>query len=214
MTLISTLILTGLMSMFSSCSEEIEMRRPSMASLPELPEVGLIHTYNAPLYWSVYEYCYEMEKQGVPSSEMDITPSEWDNIIEWVDSELRPYGYDMVCTDGFIPMNATDESGYMTHYGSTSLKELVAKCDAKGLKVGVYDNPLWIHGSDDTKIKGTNYTFGDLHYSGKTTVNNPSTEDLWFSWVAVENPGAREYIDGFFKHYSDLGIHFIRMDFP
>lgn len=181
--------------------------------LPTLPEIGNIHIYNAPMYWSVYEYCFELEKRNIPSSEMDITPFEWENIIEWFSQEFLPYGYDMICTDGFIPMKANDASGYMTHYGSMALKDLVAKCEAKGLKLGVYDNPLWIHGSDDIKIKNTNYTFGDLHYKGLTGVEHPANKDLWFSWVAVENPGAREYIDGFFKHYADLGIHFIRMDF-
>lgn len=181
--------------------------------LPDLPIIGDIHHYKAPLYWSVYEYCYELEKRGIASSDMDITPDEWNKITDWVSTELLPSGYDMVCTDGFIPMLAKDASGYMTHYGSMALKDLVVMCKDKGLKLGVYDNPLWIHGSDNIKIEGTDYKFGDLHYKGNNPVKNPSASDLWFSWVAVENPGAREYIDNFFKHYSDLGIDFIRMDF-
>ena len=58
----------------------------------------------SPLYWSVYEYCWSLEKQGIPASEMDISEEQWDKIIDWVATELKPYGYDMVCTDGFIPM--------------------------------------------------------------------------------------------------------------
>ncbi len=199
--------------LFASCSDEIEMRRPPVYELPELPVVEGIHKNKAPLYWSVYEYCYEQELAGVSNGDMDITPAQWDEIIDWVATELKPHGYDMVCTDGFIPMLAKDETGYMTHYGSTSLKDLVARAKAKGLKVGVYDNPLWIHGPSETKIEGTDYTFGGLTYNGTTTVLNPSTEDMWFQWVVAENPGAREYIDGFFKHYADLGIDYIRMDF-
>lgn len=99
---------------------------------------------------------------------MDLTAAQWDEIIDYVSTELAPYGYDMVCTDGFIPMLANDASGYMTHYGSMSLKDLVAKCKAKGLKLGVYDNPLWIHGPNNTKIEGTDYTFGGLYYNGNT----------------------------------------------
>lgn len=197
----------------ASCSDEIEMRYPPKYELPELPTVEDIHTYKAPLYWSVYEYCYEQEQNGVANSDMDITPEEWDKIIDWVATDLKPYGYDMVCTDGFIPMLAEDESGYMTHYGSMSLKDLVAKCKAKGLKVGVYDNPLWIHGPKETKIEGTDYTFGQLYYNHDRDIMNPSAENLWFNWVVAENPGAKEYIDGFFKHYHDLGIDYIRMDF-
>lgn len=197
----------------ASCSNDIEMRYPPKHELPDLPEVGEIHTYKAPLYWSVYEYCYEQNQQGVQDADMDISAEEWDRIIDWVATDLKPYGYDMICTDGFIPMLAKDGTGYMTHYGSMALKDLVAKCKAKGLKLGVYDNPLWIHGPRETKIEGTDYTFGSLYYNGTTSVQNPSAEDQWFHWAVAENPGAREFIDGFFKHYKDLGIEYIRMDF-
>lgn len=197
----------------ASCSDEIEMRYPPKFELPELPDVGEIHTYKAPLYWSVYEYCYEQSQQGVAESDMDISAEEWDRIIDWVASDLKPYGYDMICTDGFIPMLAKDGTGYMTHYGSMALKDLVAKCKAKGLKVGVYDNPLWIHGPRETKIEGTDYDFSSLYYNGSTSVQNPNAEDRWFHWAVAENPGTREFIDGFFKHYKELGIDYIRMDF-
>lgn len=197
----------------SACTDDIEMRRPPVFELPDLPVVEDIHTFKAPLYWSVYEYCYTLEQQGVANENMDITPAEWDKIIDWVATDLKPYGYDMVCTDGFIPMLANDASGYMTHYGSMELKELVAKCKARGLKLGVYDNPLWIHGPRETKIQGTDYTFGQLYYDGTVDITNPSASNMWFNWVVAENRGAREYIDGFFKHYHDLGVEYIRMDF-
>lgn len=198
---------------FASCSDNIEMRYPPKYELPQLPEVGEIHTYKAPLYWSVYEYCYEQSRQGVAEADMDISADEWDRIIDWVATDLKPFGYDMICTDGFIPMLANDGSGYMTHYGSMALKDLVAKCKEKGLKVGVYDNPLWIHGPRQTMIEGTDYNFGSLYYDGSTSVMNPDAEDRWFHWAVAENPGTREFIDGFFKHYKELGIDYIRMDF-
>ena len=199
--------------LLGSCSDEIEMRYPPKFELPELPVVEGIHSYKAPLYWSVYEYCYEQNQNGVANEDMDITPEEWDKIIDWVATDLKPYGYDMVCTDGFIPMLANDATGYMTHYGSMSLKDLVAKCKAKGLKVGVYDNPLWIHGPNETKIEGTDYTFGQLYYDHSGNIMNPTAENMWFNWAVAENPGTKEFIDGFFKHYHDLGIDYIRMDF-
>ncbi len=190
-----------------------EMRYPPKYELPELPEVGEIHNFKAPMYWSVYEYCYTREQQGIANADMDISAEEWDRIIDWVASDLKPYGYDMICTDGFIPMLANDETGYMTHYGSMALKDLVAKCAEKGLKVGVYDNPLWIHGSNSTVIPGTEFTFGGLYWHGTPSVSNPSTENMWFNWAVAENSGCKEFIDGFFKHYKDLGIEYIRMDF-
>lgn len=203
------------MATLAGCANDdyYEMRYPPKYELPELPQIGEIHTYKAPLYWSVYEICYENEQNGIANENQDITPAEWDKIIDWVATDLKPYGYDMVCTDGFIPMLAKDGTGYMTHYGSMSLKDLVAKCKAKGLKVGVYDNPLWIHGPRETKIEGTEFTFGGLYWNGTTDIMNPSTDNMWFNWVVAENPGAKEYIDGFFKHYKELGIEYIRMDF-
>ena len=201
-------------AMLCSCTEDIEMQYPPKYELPDLPIVEGIHdNVKAPLYWSVYEYCYEQERAGVSNQDMDLTSGEWDKIINWVATDLKPYGYEMICTDGFIPMEAKDETGYMTHYGSMALKDLVAKAKAKGLKVGVYDNPLWIHGPRETKIEGTDYTFGNLYYNGSAPIQNPGTNNMWFNWVVAENPGAKEYIDGFFKHYKELGIDFIRMDF-
>lgn len=198
----------------SACKDDVNMKYPPKYVLPDLPVVEGIHDgVKAPLYWSVYEYCYELERNGVSSENMDLTSEQWDNIIDWVATNLKPSGYDMVCTDGFIPMRAQDASGYMTHYGSVSLADLVAKCKAKGLKLGVYDNPLWIHGPLTTVIEGTNYTFGGLVYNGSTTVANPTAADQWFTWVVSEQPGAQEYIDNFFKHYKELGVEFIRMDF-
>ena len=198
--------------LLTACTDDVEMRYPPKYELPDLPVVeGMHDNVKAPLYWSVYEYCYDQERQGVGT--IDISPEEWDKIIDFVATNLKPHGYDMICTDGFIAMLATDNSGYMTQYGSISLKDLVAKCKAKGLKLGVYDNPLWIHGPRDTKIEGTDYTFGNLYYNGSTQVVNPGVDDMWFHWIVAENPGAKEYIDGFFKHYKELGVEFIRMDF-
>lgn len=180
---------------------------------PELSN-SEIHTYKAPLYWSVYEYCWQLEQQGIPASEMDITEEQWDKIIDWIANDLKPFGYDMICTDGFIPMLAQDETGYMTHYGSMPLKKLVEKCKAKGLKLGVYDNPLWIHGADNIQIEGTDgITFGDLKYRPGDEVLHLDETDKWFSWVVASHQGAKEYINGFFKHFSDMGVDYIRMDF-
>ena len=213
-TLTTALATLAALVLCSSRSNDVELNYPHRQEITDLPVVDGIHKgVKAPLYWSVYEYCFELEQKGVSASSMDLTSAQWDEIIDWVATELKPYGYNMVCTDGFIPMLANDESGYMTHYGSVALKDLVAKCKAKGLKLGVYDNPLWIHGARDTKIAGTAHTFGQLYYNGKDAVNNPSAKDLWFNWAVSSHEGFHEFVDGFFKHYKELGIEFIRMDF-
>ena len=115
------------------------------------------------------------QAKGVSNNDMDPSPLPSGTILSTGFPPIsEPYGYNMVCTDGFIPMLANDETGYMTHYGSVALKDLVAKCAAKGLQLGVYDNPLWIHGQRETKIEGTDYTFGDLYY------NKETDKDVWY----------------------------------
>ena len=167
----------------------------------------------APLYWSIYEYCWKIEQGQDHVNKMDFTESQWDEIINYVSTNLLPYGYDMLCTDGFISMTSDGTTPYMTDYGSMKLKKLVAKCKAKGLKLGVYDNPLWIHCGDGMPVPGTSVKVGDLRYRQGDKVCNPGTNDLWFGWIVASHNGAKEYIDGFFKYYSELGVDYIRMDF-
>ena len=167
----------------------------------------------APLYWSIYEYCWKIEQGQDHVNKMDFTESQWDEIINYVSTNLLPYGYDMLCTDGFISMTSDGTTPSMTDYGSMKLKKLVAKCKAKGLKLGVYDNPLWIHCGDGMPVPGTSVKVGDLRYRQGDKVCNPGTNDLWFGWIVASHNGAKEYIDGFFKYYSELGVDYIRMDF-
>lgn len=170
----------------------------------------------APLYWTVYEYCFEAEHAG---TDQNMPKNVWESNIKWVSENLLPYGYDMIVTDGFMSMYnvpSANSQGYMTHYGPYSLKELVALCKQYGLKLGVYDNPLWIHGSDDIIIDGTNIRLGSLTYDPeKDNVIRPDApaENEIFKWLVPSHPGAKEYIDGFFRYYSELGVNFIRMDF-
>ncbi|HJD75244.1 MAG TPA: glucan 1,6-alpha-isomaltosidase [Bacteroides reticulotermitis] len=180
-------------------------------------DISDIHKFKAPLYWSVYEFCWQMAEQGIPEYQMDMSEAEWDKAIDWVAKDLKPYGYDMLCTDGFIPMLCVEnEHGYMDKYGSMFLKDIIAKCKAKGLKLGVYDNPLWLHGKDETPIQNTNnITLGQLRYDPTIDeVIYPEREnDTFFTWIIATHKGAKEYIDGFFKHYKEMGVEYIRMDF-
>lgn len=213
-----TIIISAVAAMGTCClsacdDDNYKMKYPPRYDLTDLPVVEGVHSFKAPLYWSVYEYCWSQERAGVSNENMDITAAEWDKILDWVARDFKPHGYDMVCTDGWIPLLAKDGSPYMTHYGSMAIKDLVAKAKAKGLRVGIYDNPMWLHCPNDTKIPGTDYTTGSLRYNGVEAVNNPKNDDLWFWWGVSTHPGAREWIDGFFKHYKELGVEYIRMDF-
>lgn len=168
----------------------------------------------APLYWSVYEYAWVAEQAGVNTNMPEIT---WDKNIAWVADNLLPYGYNMICTDGFMSMTndpVISPAGYMTHYAGIKLSDLIGKCKAKGLRLGIYDNPLWVHCPYETVIKGTEgITVGSLLYnSSKDDVLYPDKGDS-FTWIVPSHEGAKEFIDGFFKYYKSIGVEFIRMDF-
>lgn len=175
----------------------------------------------APLYWTVYEAVYEAEH----SKQNANMPREWwEQNILFVEQNLLPYGFDMICTDGFMSMyNVPDANsqGYMTHYGVYSLKELSDLCKQHGLRLGVYDNPLWLHadvqGGFNPIIEGTNIHVSNLLYNPDLdNVLHPDEEaanNEWFQWIVPSHAGAKEYIDGFFKYYASLGVTFIRMDF-
>ena len=140
----------------------------------------------------------------------------WQKNIDWVADNLLPYGYDMICTDGFMTMSGSDNAGhaYMTSYANIPLTQLVEMCKAKGLRLGIYDNPLWVHGSLDAPIEGTKYKVRSLLYDpSKDNVKNPNATGDIFTWIVPSHNGAKEYIDGFFKYYKGLGVDFIRMDF-
>ncbi len=202
-----------------SCDDHgyYDMRAPGYMTdvkVPNLPEVADMHTYKAPLYWSIYEYMREQGNAGKPADECVFTLDQWIEQLDWMKENLLPYGYDMVCTDGSGHMLALDGSPYMTHHSSLSIKDFVEAAKARGLKVGIYDNPWWIHCDDDVLIPGTNFTVGSLRYDPAIdVVNKPGQKDIWHNIAVPTHPGGREWIDGFFKHYHDLGVSMIRMDF-
>ncbi len=202
--------------LFPACDQHIDTGW-SIDQVPDDPIVDPVKTESkAPLYWTVYEFCYEAEHAG---TDQNMPRATMEANIDWVEENLLPYGYDMIVTDGFQSMYnvpADNAQGYMTHYGNYSLKELSALCKSHGLKLGVYDNPLWKHGSDDIIIEGTNIRLGSLLYDptiDKVTNPDAARENEIFYWIVPSHPGAKEYIDGFFKYYSSIGVNFIRMDF-
>ena len=189
-----------------------DMRLPNQHEHPHLEDVGNIHTFKAPLYWSIYERAYELDGDVWETRNRPL--SEWEANFEWVAKELKPYGYDMICTDGFLPITCEDNQPYMTRLGQVPVKDLIAAAKKRGLRVGIYDSPLEMWCDPKTLIPGTEYTVGSLLYD-KTIdkVNHPKAKDKWHTYIVFSHPGAKEYIDGFFKHYSKLGVEMLRIDF-
>lgn len=159
-----------------------------------------------PLYWSTYEYQYT---RNAPMNE-----TEWKKNIDWIANDYKASGYDMIASDGWIEgAQRTNENGYiLSHndnwqhdwaYWSTYIQN-------KGMKLGVYYNPLWVTRSaaaDPTKtIVGTNYKVSEIASSA-----DKFNDDLY--WVDVTKPGAKAYIQGYVNYFKQLGVPYLRIDF-
>jgi hypothetical protein len=165
--------------------------------------------YKAPLYWSVYEYHYVKEQAGVTDNY--IPESELSANINWVEQNLKPYGYTMVCMDGWGDVLQLNENGYRKSHSAHWEHDFAywsAYLQSKGMTLGMYGNPLWINVSSTdttTKIVGTNINVSSLI--------NTSENAKWFTWVQVDRPGAEQYVKGCVKYYADMGIKYFRVDF-
>lgn len=158
----------------------------------------------APMYWMAYEQCF------VDDSPID--ESRWRSNINWVAENLLPLGYDMVCTDGWIEGAQTiDANGYITKYNSgwgQDFRFYVTYASRKGLRSGVYYNPLWMTRAAyyaDASVKGTSLTTQSV--CGEKKFND------FLYWVDTDRPGSEQWIKGYVRHFIDLGFDFLRVDF-
>lgn len=164
--------------------------------------------FKAPLYWNVYENNYLQSKANVANnyiSEADLLAN-----INWLDANLKQYGYTMVCIDGWGDVDY-DQYGYRTKHSSMWIHDYAwwsTFLQSKGMTLGIYDNPLWINknaANAGVKVKGTNILLSSLINSSETST--------WFTWVQVDRTGAQEYVKGCVQHYADMGVKFFRVDF-
>lgn len=192
--------------LFSSCKKasgdpEETSPVPVTSDIPENP-------FKAPLYWSPYEYNIEQEKKGGLGY---IPEDEWAANIEWMDQNLKPYGYKMICIDGWGDDAKYNEHGYRTTHSSNWQHDYAwwsTHLQSRGMTLGIYNNPLWIIKSAadaGVKIKGTNIPLSSIMNEGENA--------LWFKWVQVNKPGAEEYVKGYIQYYADMGIKYLRVDF-
>lgn len=156
------------------------------------------------MYWSIYEYCYETDSA--------LPESRWKDNIDWMAASLRSSGYDMACTDGWIEGAQTvNADGYVTKYNSSWNNDMFywdRYLKDRGMKLGFYYNPLWMTKAaweQNLRVKGTPYRTRDL--VGNVSFNDP------LRWVDVDKPGAKEWIQGYVKHFKAMGVVYLRMDF-
>ncbi|CAG7626363.1 carbohydrate-binding protein [Paenibacillus allorhizosphaerae] len=159
-----------------------------------------------PLYWSTYEYQYTKD---APMDE-----GEWKKNIDWIASDYKSSGYDMIVSDGWIEgAQQTNENGYIISHNDGWKHDWAYWADyiqGKGMKLGVYYNPLWVTRSaanDSSKtIVGTTHKVGSIASS-----NDKFNDDLY--WVDVTKPGAKQYIQGYVNYFKKMGVKYLRIDF-
>jgi hypothetical protein len=164
----------------------------------------------APLYWSMYEYPFTHQNaQG----NADMPPSEWTNNVNWVQNNLKASGYTMVCTDGWGDENSFNQNGYRTTYSNSwanagmSFASVAQALGQQGMTLGIYENPLWVNAqavAKGCKIAGTNIPLSSIYNSG---------DGGTFNWCQVEQPGAKQYVQGYVDYYAGIGVKYLRVDF-
>jgi hypothetical protein len=157
-----------------------------------------------PMYWIAYEYCYSNDKP--------LPEDRYKKNIDWINDNFKNYGYDMICTDGWIEQAQTvDRNGYITKYNSSWSYDFRYWSDyirGKGMKFGVYYNPMWLTRTacdKDCPVLGTNVTTKQI--VGENSFNG----DLY--WVDTARPGAEQWIKGYVRHFINFGATYLRIDF-
>ncbi len=167
---------------------------------------------SGPMYWIGYEYAF--------TTDSPLTESRWQANIDWIADNFRSYGYNMVSTDGWIEgATNTNENGYILSYNDSWTHDWqywVNYVEQKGLKMGVYYNPLWVTQqavNDPTKkVIGTNIPISDIVTAGDFFNGNPDPAKQLY-WVDVTKPGAKEFVQGYVNYFKNMGVVFLRIDF-
>ena len=163
--------------------------------------LGPRNPYKAPLYWTPYEYNFKAD--GL------IPEKEWSANIDWVEKNLKPYGYNMVCIDGWGD-EVFNQDGYRSSHSKEWTHDYAwwsRNLQSRGMTLGIYNNPLWIIRTAalaGVKIKGTDIPL-------KSLINDD--EKARFTWVQVDRPGAEQYVKGCVQYYADMGVRYLRIDF-
>lgn len=157
-----------------------------------------------PMYWMAYEECYVSDR---PLSE-----ARYKMNVDWVVENFLPYGFDMVCTDGWIEQGQTVNCyGYITRYCSDWQNDWaywIKYNRGKGLKTGIYYNPFWMTRAafdNNFYVEGTEKRARDI--VGSVKFND------FIHWVDADKEGAEQWVKGYVRHFIDLGFDFLRVDF-
>lgn len=157
-----------------------------------------------PMYWMAYEECFVTDQA--------LSEARYKMNVDWVAENLLPYGFEMVCTDGWIEAGQTvNRNGYITKYASDwehDWKYWIDYNKSKGLKTGIYYNPFWMTSAAydrNLPVKGTQKNCQDI--AGSTNFNG------LIHWVDASRDGAEQWVKGYVEYFKELGFDFLRVDF-
>lgn len=133
--------------------------------------------------------------------------------IDWIADNFLEFGYEYIGIDGWVG-DATlhNENGYITHYKNDWVhdwKYWAEYANSKGLKLGIYYNPSWVHASiaDDENIKivGTDIPI--------KSIVDPNHMHQTRYMIDPTKPGAEEYVKGMINYYKSVGVELLKIDF-
>jgi hypothetical protein len=160
------------------------------------------------LQWVTYGY-------NLPHNQ-NIPEAEWKRNIDWFIATFRKYGYDTICTDGWIESSQrVNSNGYIvsqndewTHDFAYWIKYL----RARDMNLSIYYNPFWITQSAraDRSIRVAGRP--DIAVADLTADYDPFTPNKIY-WLDPNKDGAKEYAQGMVRYFKRLGAVRMRSDF-
>ncbi|WP_187273995.1 S-layer homology domain-containing protein [Paenibacillus sp. N3.4] len=135
---------------------------------------------------------------------------------DWIADNFKDYGYEYINLDGWVG-DATmhNSDGYITNYKNDWQHDWKYWSDyvhSKGLKLGIYYNPSWLHqdiAKDPTNLKvvGTNIPLSSI------IRDDPKYMHQTRYMVDPDTPGSKEYVQGMIKYYISVGVDLLKIDF-
>src|SRR5689334_7240792 len=81
-----------------------------LLAVADFQAIAQTDPYKPPLYWSTYEY--NIVRQHLGFCDNYIPESELQANIDWVDANLKQFGYNTIQIDGWGDAKVLNENGY------------------------------------------------------------------------------------------------------
>ncbi|MFC5650390.1 FIMAH domain-containing protein [Paenibacillus solisilvae] len=132
---------------------------------------------------------------------------------DWLAANFKDAGYEYVSVDGWVgDTTVHNADGYITTYKNDWQHDWKYWADyvhSKGLKLGIYYNPSWVHQSiaDDTnnKIIGTDIPI--------KSITDPAHMHQTRYIIDPSKSGSEQYVKGMINYYKSVGVDLLKIDF-